>query len=67
MNLFEPFLKYLPQLNYENFNEAYAEALNITKDPRLLNNIDRKPLRSLAFQVNNVVSSHSHGLPLQFE
>ena len=50
--IFEPTLAYLPSLSYETMKDAYIESLNVTRDPRLLKSINKKTLRSLAFQVN---------------
>lgn len=55
VDVIEPFLKYLPQLNYNTVHDAYIESMNITRDPRLQNNVNRKPLRSMTFQVNNKI------------
>lgn len=51
VNIFGPFLKYLPQLTYENMEAAFEESKNITSNEAYKRAINKKSLRSLAFQV----------------
>lgn len=49
---FEPFLRFLPQLSYENMQQAYEESKNITMNDSHRKMMNKKSLRSIAFQVN---------------
>lgn len=61
VEIFEPFLKYLPQLTYENMQSALDGSRNISENEIYRRAMDKKPLRSLVFQViSDIFYSFSH-------
>lgn len=52
VDVFEPLLKFLPQLTYENMQTILDISRNITENEIYRRAMEKRSLRSLVFQVN---------------
>lgn len=55
VEVFEPFLKALPQMTYENMQNAFDVSRNISENAIYRRAMEKKPLRSLIFQVTAII------------
>lgn len=52
MEVFAPFLMYLPQLSYDNMRIAYEQTGNISEQEKYKHEMNKRPLRYFSLQAS---------------